>query len=83
MCEWGILWGMPGGKLWLSQFMGTSTVPSMCYHQLCRMPLFFFSFWEKLVVHLEPLIFHFSGWQWKKSVSVTDRTLEIFLGYLM
>lgn len=51
---WGILWVMPGGKLWLNQFMGTSTVPSLCYHQLCRMPLFSLPFGRSLWSTLNP-----------------------------
>lgn len=34
-----------------------------------------FLFQKKLVLYLEPLIFHFSGWQWTKSISGTDRTV--------
>lgn len=74
-----------GGRLWPSQFIGTSAVPGLCY-QLCRIPLshdivaavplFSLPFGRSLWYTSDPsLIFHFSGWQWKKSISGTDRTV--------
>ena len=69
---------MPQGGLWLSQFTRTSTGPSLCYQHPSFMVFWLqcvSSLWEKLEVHLESLIFHFSGWQWEKSISVADRTI--------
>lgn len=81
----GSLVGAPRGGLCLNWFPGTSTVPSRAPDHVEIPSLVMFSLQSLFLlfplgevwVHLEPLSFHCSGCQGKKTVSVADNTMEL------
>lgn len=62
---------------------GTSYVESSSLMIFWLQGLSFLFSWGEAWVHLESLIFHVSGRQWRKSASVADRSLCNFSDYLM